>query len=74
MLNDTISSFSGVKKSYIMAAGREIRVYVDPERIKDTEIDSLAKEMAMKIEDGVTYPGKIKINIIRKTKVMEVAK
>ena len=73
-IEETIASFSGVKKSYIMAAGREVRVYVDPDRIKDAEITALAKDLAMKIEDGVTYPGKIKVSIIRKTKVMDVAK
>jgi ribonuclease Y len=73
-IDETIHSFAGVKKSFIMSAGREVRVYVDPEAVIDESMPEIAKGMAEKIEENVTYPGKIRIKVIRRTKAMEVAK
>lgn len=73
-INETVESFEGVKKSFAMSAGREVRVFVDPERIQDAQIPGMAKDIAHKIEENVVYPGKIRINVIRRTKVTEIAK
>ncbi len=73
-LEATIGSFDGVKKSFTMSAGREVRVYVDPEMIEDKAIAGMAVSMAEKIEQNVTYPGKIRVNVFRRTKITEIAK
>lgn len=72
-LQDAALSFPGVKKAFAISAGREVRVYVDPERVNDEGVHSLAKNVAHKIEEEITYPGKIKVNVIRRTKYTEVA-
>jgi ribonuclease Y len=73
-IDETINSFEGVKKSYTMSAGREIRVLVNPDAILDENVQELANQMAEKIEKNVTYPGKIKIKVVRRTKSLEIAK
>ncbi|MDD3861956.1 MAG: ribonuclease Y, partial [Candidatus Gracilibacteria bacterium] len=72
-LEKTAKSFEGVKNSFAISAGREVRVLVDPETIGDEKMLSLAGDIAKKIEADVTYPGKIKVNIIRKTRHTEIA-
>lgn len=72
-LETTAESFEGVKNSFAISAGREVRVLVDPEMIGDEKMLSLAGDIAKKIEADVTYPGKIKVNIIRKTRHTEIA-
>ena len=74
LLTETANSFKGVKKAYAISAGREVRVFVDPENIQDGNLRSLAKQLAEKIEEDVVYPGKIKVNAIRRTKHTEIAK
>jgi len=69
-----VKSFSGIKKSFAMSAGREVRVYVDPETIEDKELEPMAGDIARKLEQNVVYPGKIKVKIIRRTKSTEIAK
>lgn len=73
-IDSTVYSFQGVKKSFAMSAGREVRIYVDPEIITDEKMKGMAKDVAKKIEENVTYPGKIKIKLIRRIKNMETAK
>jgi len=73
-IDATVASFQGVKKSYAMSAGREVRVYVDPEKVEDAGVGNMAKEIAKKIEENVVYPGRIKIRVIRRTKITETAK
>lgn len=73
-IDETINSFDGVKKSYIMSAGREIRIYVNPEKIMDKQVPEMAKNIAKEIEENVIYPGKIKIKVVRRTKSLEIAK
>ncbi len=73
-INDTVNSFEGVKKSYTMSAGREVRINVDPDKVTDQELEEMAKNVASKIEENVTYPGKIRIKTIRRTKSLETAK
>jgi ribonuclease Y len=67
-------SFSGVEKSYAIQAGREIRVIVQPDRISDENSVVLSKDIARKIEKELTYPGQIKVIVIRETRAVEVAK
>lgn len=73
-LEDAGKSFQGVKKAYAISAGRELRIHVDPEQINDENMKPLAEEIAVKIEKEISYPGKIKINAIRRTGFIEIAK
>ncbi len=68
------NSFPGVEKSYALQAGREIRVFVTPEKVSDIEAHKLARDVADKIETELHYPGEIKIMVIRETRVIEYAK
>ena len=68
------TSFGGVEKAYAIQAGREIRVFVKPEQIDDLASHQLAKEIAKRIEDELNYPGEIKVNVIRESRVVEYAK
>lgn len=65
-LEETGNSYEGVNRSFAISAGRELRVLLDPEKIKDSDMPILAKEMAEKIEETIAYPGKIKVNLIRR--------
>ena len=73
-LENIANSFSGVERSYAISAGREIRIFVHPEKIDDLRAFQLAKEMARKIESELKYPGEIKVNVIRETRAVEYAK
>ncbi len=73
-LEDLAASFEGVRKSFAISAGREIRAIVDAAIVEDQQTQALAEKIARKIEHDLTYPGKIKVNVIRKTKTIEVAK
>jgi ribonuclease Y len=73
-LETLANSFEGVEKSYAIQAGREIRVIVHPNRVKDDEIPLLAHEMKKKIEEQLDYPGNIKITVIRETRAIDYAK
>ncbi|MEK7157459.1 MAG: ribonuclease Y, partial [Patescibacteria group bacterium] len=68
------NSFKGVEKSYALQAGREIRVFVIPEEVSDLEAKKMAREIAIKIENELKYPGEIKINVIRESRVIEFAR
>ncbi len=68
------NSFTGVEKSYAISAGREIRIFVTPEKVSDLEAHNLAREIAKKVETELKYPGEIKVNVIRETRVIEYAK
>ncbi len=67
-------SFSGVEKSYAIQAGREIRVIVQPEKISDEASVILCRDIARKIEKELTYPGQIKVTVIRETRSVDIAK
>ena len=73
-LEKIANSFEGVEKSYAIQAGREIRVFVTPEKISDLEAKKLAREIANKIESELRYPGEIKVNVIRESRVIEYAR
>ena len=67
-------SFDGVEKCYAIQAGREIRIFVNPEDIDDLQASKLAREIADKIEEELKYPGEIKINLLRETRSIEYAR
>jgi len=73
-LEDTAKTFEGVEKAYAIQAGREIRIFVSPEEIDDWNAKKLAREIANKIEGELKYPGEIKVNVIRETRVIEYAR
>ncbi len=68
------NSFSAVEKSYALQAGREIRIFVTPEKITDLEAKKLARDIALKIEKDLRYPGEIKVNVIRESRAIEFAR
>jgi ribonuclease Y len=68
------NSFRGVEKSFAVQAGREIRIIVDPGTIPDDQTSLLARDVARKIEQEMTYPGQIKVIVIRETRASEVAR
>jgi ribonuclease Y len=67
-------SFSGVEKSFAVQAGREVRILVRPEEIDDMTATRLARDIVRKIEETLTYPGQIKVTVIRETRAVEYAK
>ena len=73
-LESISNSFNGVEKTYAIQAGREIRVFVTPEKVSDLQAKQLAREIAQKIEEEVKYPGEIKVNVIRESRVVEYAR
>lgn len=73
-LESIANLFKGVEKSYAIQAGREIRVIVQPEKISDGDAVNMAREIRKKIEEGMEYPGQIKVNVIRETRAIEYAK
>lgn len=73
-LENIANTTKGVDKSYAIQAGREIRVAVKPNQVKDDEVPMLAREIAKKIEAELEYPGQIKVNVIRETRATELAK
>ena len=73
-LESVADSFKGVEKAYAIQAGREVRVIVRPNRISDAEAVVLAREIRKKIEEGLEYPGQIKVTVIRETRAIEYAK
>ena len=73
-LETLANNMKGVEKAYALSAGREIRVFVRPEDLSDIEAKSLARDVAMKIESDLKYPGEIKVTVIRETRVIEFAR
>lgn len=73
-LEKIATSFDGIEKAYAIQAGREVRVFVKPEAIDDLKAHNLARDIAKKIETELKYPGEIKINVIRETRVTEYAR
>ena len=73
-LEEIADSFDGVEKSFAIQAGREIRVMVKPDKISDDQMTILARDVAKKVEAEMDYPGQIKVNIIRETRVVDYAK
>lgn len=73
-LEEIADSFEGVDKSFAIQAGREVRVVVKPEKISDDKMTILARDLSKKIEAEMDYPGQIKVNVIRETRVVDYAK
>lgn len=69
-----VTSFSWVNKAYALSAGREIRVFVDANTVSDMDAQSLAREIADNIQEKLSYPWEVKVNLIREMRVIEVAK
>ena len=73
-LENIADSFDGVEKSFAIQAGREIRIIVKPEKISDDQMVLMARNIAKKVEDEMEYPGQIKVNVVRETRVVDYAK
>ena len=73
-LENIADSFDGVEKSFAIQAGREIRIIVKPEKISDDQMVLMARDIAKKVEDEMEYPGQIKVNVVRETRVVDYAK
>ena len=73
-LEDITNSFKGVDKSFAIQAGREVRIMVVPEQIIDDDMVLLARDVSKRIEDELEYPGQIKVNVIRESRVTDYAK
>ncbi len=67
-------SYPGVVKTYAIQAGRELRVIVGSEKISDAEADQISQDLSKKIQTEMTYPGQIKITVIRETRAVAYAK
>ncbi len=73
-LEEIANSFKGVDRSFAIQAGREVRVMVVPEQVSDDDMVILAREISKKVEDEMQYPGMIKVNVIRESRVVDYAK
>lgn len=73
-LESLVNAFPGIEKSYALQAGREIRIFVTPEKVSDAEAKLMARDMAIKIEQELKYPGEIKVTMIRETRIIEYAR
>jgi len=73
-LEALVNAFPAVEKSYALQAGREIRIFVTPEKISDAEAKLMARDIATKIEQELKYPGEIKVTMIRETRIIEYAR
>ena len=73
-LEDITNSFKGVDKSFAIQAGREVRIMVVPEQVSDADMVLLARDISKKIEEEMEYPGQIKVNVIRESRVTDFAK
>lgn len=73
-LEALVNTFPAVEKSYALQAGREIRIFVTPDKISDTEAKLMARDIALKIEKELKYPGEIKVTMIRETRIIEYAR
>ncbi len=73
-LEALVNTFPAVEKSFALQAGREIRIFVTPEKISDAEAKLMARDIAIKIEQELKYPGEIKVTMIRETRIVEYAR
>ncbi len=73
-LEEVASSFDGVSKSFAIQAGREVRIIVEPDRVNDDGLVTLSKDISKKVEEELTYPGQIKVMVIRESRAVEYAK
>jgi ribonuclease Y len=73
-LEEIATSFEGVEEAYALQAGREVRIIVRPENLDDLASVRLARDVARKVEEGLQYPGQIKVTVIRETRAVDYAK
>ncbi len=73
-LENIANSFKGIEKSYAIQAGREIRIFVIPEEVSDIEARRMARDIALRVEKELKYPGEIKVTVIREARVVEYAR
>ena len=73
-LEEIANSFEGVEKSFAIQAGREVRLIVNPEKESDADMVIMARDVAKKVENEMEYPGQIKVNVIRESRVIDYAK
>jgi ribonuclease Y len=73
-LERIVNAFKGVEKSYAVQAGREIRIMVQHELVSDDDAARMSREIARKIENEMTYPGQIKVTVIREMRAVDYAK
>jgi ribonuclease Y len=73
-LEGLATDFDGVEKAYAIQAGRELRIIVESETISDDKATWLARDVAKKVEAELTYPGQIKVTVIRETRAVEYAR
>jgi ribonuclease Y len=73
-LEKIAGAFPGVEKAFAVQAGRELRVFVQPDQVDDEAAFGLARNLAAKVENELQYPGQIRITVIRETRCVEVAK
>jgi ribonuclease Y len=73
-LEEVANSFKGVEKSYAIQAGRETRIIVKPEDLSDVHSAQLARDIAKKVEQELSYPGQIKVTVVRESRYVEYAK
>ena len=73
-LEEIANSFDGVDSTFAIQAGREVRIIVNPTKVDDDQIVLLSRDIAQKIENEMQYPGQIKVNVIRESRAVEIAK
>ena len=73
-IRDRAYGFSGVKNAYAIQAGRELRVIVESEKVSDENAASLSFDISQKIQTEMTYPGQVKVTVIRETRAVNIAK
>jgi ribonuclease Y len=73
-LENLALTYNGVEKAYAIQAGRELRVIVEADKMTDTESEKLSFEMALKIQTEMTYPGQIKVTVIREKRTVNIAR
>ena len=73
-LENIVKSFNGIEKTYAVQAGRELRIMVEQDKISDDDMVILARDISKKVEKDLTYPGQIKINVIRESRAVEYAR
>ena len=73
-LEELVNSFEAVEKSYAISAGREVRIFVNPDKTDDLAAMKLAKDIAKRVEEELKYPGEIKILVFRETRAIAFAR
>ena len=73
-LEDVAFAFNGVQKAYAIQAGRELRVIVESDKVDDTKAAELSFNISQKIQNDMTYPGQVRVTVIRETRVVNIAK